>query len=62
MSKTVNQTNVEHALNVRRAIRIAVGQRWPELNTDKAQRNAIVADCVAIYNAQMIAHAAQNNS
>ena len=60
MAKTVNATNVAHALNVRAAIRNAVGKRWPELNAaaSAVQRNAVVADAVSIYNAQMIAHAA----
>lgn len=64
MAKTVNATNVAHALNVRQAIRKAVGQKWPELNAtaNAIQRNAVVGDCVAIYNAQMIAHAVGTNS
>lgn len=60
MAKKVNVTNVEHALSVRAAIRNAVGRRWPELNATASavQRNAVVADAVSIYNAQMIARAA----
>lgn len=62
MSKIVNATNVEHALNVRAAIVRAVYARWPSDASNYIQRNAIVADCVSIYNAQMQAHAAKREA
>ena len=66
MSKIVNVENVQHALNVRAAIRNAVSARWPEFSGVQRDggvaRRAAVADAVSIYNAQMIAHAAQSSN